>query len=297
MRSETTAEHRLLALVIPSAGRPWIMDTTGAELALELGVDNPALDTGSTECVRQARQMGIDLHLAATHAELPRWWSTALANDLATEAGLVLDRFRLHVPGAWRASELGPATLQLIADLYESPGLPALTVETERGRTTVACVPRPFHPMTLRTSNIRVVTPAEVQRAIRALPARPGWCADAGAFPDRVWLAVAANSPQRRRTVYIPAPEPIEIDPRGRLRPPAPPQFMVALQFVTPLPALPVLGPFATAAQADAAHDRAQAIVDGFEWEGSLETRAVILPNRLTTAAQIARSLGRTEYA
>lgn len=294
MRSETTAEHRLLALVIPSAGRPWIMDTTGAELAAELGIDAP--DTGSTECIRQARQMGIELHLATTHAELPRWWSAALANDLAVEAGLVLDRFRLHVPGAWRASELGADMLRAIADLYDSPGLPALIVETERGRTTVSCAPRPFEPMTLRSASIRVVAPAEVQRAIRALPTRPGWCADTGSFPDRVWLAVVTNSPQRRRTVYIPAPEPIEIDPRGRLRTQAPPQFVIALQQgVNPVHTLPVMGPFATTAQADGAHEQAQEIVERFGWAGTLVTLAAVLPTRLTMAAQVARYLSRNK--
>jgi hypothetical protein len=298
MRSVIDA-GRLLALVVPSAGRPWILSTTGSELAELLDLTGP----DAPELVRQARQVGTELHLCATHAELPRWYATALANDLVVEAGLVLDQFRLHVPGAWRPSELNVAMLHAIQDLYQSPELPVIMVDTERGRTTVVCrVWEDVAGNLIRSSSIKVVSPVEVQRAMRALSGRQPWYTG-GTFtapPIEVWLAISVNLPQRRRTVYVPAPEPVVIDPRGMLRAPSPAQFVVSLTVQgvgsAPMRSLPLLGPFTTVLQADAAHDKAHAVVDHFGWSGMVATQAAILPGRLTMAGQIARHLSRLEH-
>ncbi len=292
-------ESRLLALVVPSAGRPWILSATGSELAAQLdlaGADAP-------ELIRQARQAGMDLHLCEWHSELPRWYAAALANDLGVEAGLVLDQLRLHVPGAWRQSELNVTMLHAIQDLYQSQELSVLMVDSEHSRTTVSC--RVWDDVSgnlIRSSCIKVVPAAEVQRAMRALSGRQPWYAG-GTFtasPIEVWLAISVNLPQRRRTVYVPAPEPVVIDPRGMLRPPSPPQFVVTLTMQgvgsAPMRSLPVLGPFPTITQADAAHEKAQAVVEHFGWSGTLTTQAATLPGRLTMAGQIARHLSRMEH-
>jgi len=266
-----------------------LQSTTADELATQLAVTGESL----SDIVRSARQLGTEVYPCSSHGELPRWWAQALEQGLGVEAALVLDKMRLHVPGVWRSSELQRVT-QGLGARYGSHILPALTVEFDRGRFRAT-----FGPWTSmaadapRSVALKQVSRTEVGRAIRALVDPPGWLAEWNG-PDRAWFAASQGF---TKTTYVPALEPIDIDPRETLRAPVPPQFVVGLQIPgDPFP-IPILGPFASIALAENQFERAQAIVDQMGWGGALTASRSILPGRLTMVGQIARYLRRVEHA
>jgi hypothetical protein len=234
------------------------------------------------ELVKLARGRGYDLFPLLTHCELGRFWARCVDHQVDDDADDLLNRLALHVPGVWRSDELSRHVRPLLACLYGRTALPVVQVTHGPLRTEVHVGAWLTIAEDLMRLPLHVVRDTEVARSLKMVRDPPSWLTDWSALTIH-WFAFVEPF---KRTVYVPAHEPVDIDPRGVLTPPVPPRYIVACTVGEQR--VPMFGPYASDTEAEAHVERATQCARNIGWDGNVEVISAILPGRLTMCGHLA---------